>query len=79
MWHLTYWVMPLTFTGLAFFTRLYKIGHSHIVTWDEAQYGDAPSSFVNLTRLTVIASANLRLITSRGSFTSTSTHLLARC
>lgn len=38
MWHLTYWVMPLTFTGLALFTRLWKIGHSHIVTWDEAQY-----------------------------------------
>lgn len=38
MWHLTYWIMPLAFTGLALFTRLWRIGHSHIVTWDEAQY-----------------------------------------
>lgn len=29
---------PLIFTLLAFFTRLYKIGLSPIVTWDEAQY-----------------------------------------
>lgn len=33
------WVIaPLVFTALAFFTRLYKIGLSNIVTWDEAQY-----------------------------------------
>jgi dolichyl-phosphate-mannose--protein O-mannosyl transferase len=25
-------------TLLAFFTRLYRIGKSNIVTWDEAQY-----------------------------------------
>lgn len=32
------WVIaPLVFTALAFFTRLYKIGISNIVTWDEAQ------------------------------------------
>lgn len=31
-------VAPLLFTALAFFTRLYKIGLSDIVTWDEAQY-----------------------------------------
>lgn len=29
---------PLIFTALAFFTRMYKIGLSPIVTWDEAQY-----------------------------------------
>jgi dolichyl-phosphate-mannose-protein mannosyltransferase len=28
---------PLIFTALAFFTRMYKIGLSPIVTWDEAQ------------------------------------------
>ena len=28
---------PLIFTALAFFTRMYKIGLSDIVTWDEAQ------------------------------------------
>lgn len=29
---------PLVFTALAFFTRMWKIGLSNIVTWDEAQY-----------------------------------------
>ena len=28
---------PILFTILAFFTRMYKIGQSNIVTWDEAQ------------------------------------------
>lgn len=28
---------PIIFTALAFFTRLWKIGLSPIVTWDEAQ------------------------------------------
>lgn len=28
---------PLVFTFFAFFTRMYKIGLSPIVTWDEAQ------------------------------------------
>jgi hypothetical protein len=31
-------IAPLIFTILAFFTRMYKIGLSPIVTWDEAQY-----------------------------------------
>lgn len=31
---------PLIFTALAFFTRMWKIGLSPIVTWDEAQYAD---------------------------------------
>ena len=30
-------IAPLVFTILAFFTRMYKIGLSDIVTWDEAQ------------------------------------------
>ena len=31
-------IAPIVFTALAFFTRLYKIGLSPIVTWDEAQF-----------------------------------------
>lgn len=30
-------VAPLLFTALSFFTRMYRIGRSNIVTWDEAQ------------------------------------------
>lgn len=30
-------IAPLIFTALAFFTRMWKIGLSPIVTWDEAQ------------------------------------------
>ena len=30
-------IAPLIFTLLSFFTRMYKIGLSNIVTWDEAQ------------------------------------------
>lgn len=37
-WHLTYWIMPIIFTALALFTRLWKIEQSKIVVWDEAQY-----------------------------------------
>ena len=29
---------PLIFTLLSFFTRMWRIGLSNIVTWDEAQY-----------------------------------------
>ena len=32
---------PIVFTALSFFTRLFRIGLSNIVTWDEAQY-DCP-------------------------------------
>lgn len=28
---------PIVFTLLSFFTRMYRIGRSNIVTWDEAQ------------------------------------------
>lgn len=39
------WVIaPIVFTALAFFTRLYKIGLSPIVTWDEAQLVNHPPS-----------------------------------
>ncbi|MBE3049921.1 hypothetical protein IMZ48_46970 [Candidatus Bathyarchaeota archaeon] len=31
-------ITPIIFTLLAAFTRLYKIGLSNIVTWDEAQF-----------------------------------------
>lgn len=32
------WIIaPIIFTALAFFTRMWKIGLSPIVTWDEAQ------------------------------------------
>ncbi len=31
-------IAPLLFTIISFFTRMYKIGLSNIVTWDEAQY-----------------------------------------
>ena len=34
-------IAPLIFTALAFFTRMWKIGISDIVTWDEAQYAMA--------------------------------------
>ena len=34
-------IAPILFTALAAFTRLYKIGISNIVTWDEAQLVDA--------------------------------------
>ncbi len=30
-------IAPVIFTAFALFTRLYKIGLSNIVTWDEAQ------------------------------------------
>lgn len=30
-------IAPIIFTGFALFTRLWKIGLSNIVTWDEAQ------------------------------------------
>lgn len=29
--------MPILLTAVAIFTRMYRIGRSNIVTWDEAQ------------------------------------------
>ncbi|CAN8103402.1 unnamed protein product [Discula destructiva] len=41
------WIIaPLVFTALAFFTRLYKIGISNIVTWDEAHFGKFGSHYL---------------------------------
>jgi dolichyl-phosphate-mannose-protein mannosyltransferase len=39
-------IAPLIFTALAFFTRLYKIGISNIVTWDEAHFGKFGSYYI---------------------------------
>jgi dolichyl-phosphate-mannose-protein mannosyltransferase len=38
---LTPHAIAVILTLLAFFTRLYRIGKSDIVTWDEAQYSRA--------------------------------------
>jgi dolichyl-phosphate-mannose-protein mannosyltransferase len=40
-------IAPVIFTFFAFFTRMYKIGLSPIVTWDEAQYEDPSSALQN--------------------------------
>ncbi|CAZ80470.1 unnamed protein product [Tuber melanosporum] len=39
-------VAPIFFTLLSFFTRLYKIGQSNIVTWDEAHFGKFGSHYL---------------------------------
>ncbi|POS79125.1 dolichyl-phosphate-mannose-protein mannosyltransferase [Diaporthe helianthi] len=39
-------IAPLIFTALAFFTRLYNIGLSNIVTWDEAHFGKFGSHYL---------------------------------
>ncbi|KAL6920373.1 hypothetical protein FSST1_004399 [Fusarium sambucinum] len=39
-------IAPLIFTLLALFTRLYKIGISNIVTWDEAHFGKFGSYYI---------------------------------
>ncbi|KAL8786618.1 MAG: hypothetical protein Q9195_008140 [Heterodermia aff. obscurata] len=39
-------IAPLIFTLLAFFTRMYKIGLSPIVTWDEAHFGKFGSHYL---------------------------------
>ncbi|KAJ8061805.1 hypothetical protein OCU04_009598 [Sclerotinia nivalis] len=39
-------IAPLIFTIFAFFTRLYKIGLSPIVTWDEAHFGKFGSHYL---------------------------------
>jgi len=37
---------PIVFTFFAFFTRMYKIGISNIVTWDEAHFGKFGSHYL---------------------------------
>lgn len=39
-------IAPLIFTALAFFTRMWKIGLSPIVTWDEAHFGKFGSHYL---------------------------------
>ena len=39
-------IAPLIFTLLALFTRMYKIGQSNIVTWDEAHFGKFGSHYL---------------------------------
>ncbi|KAL2170015.1 hypothetical protein VTG60DRAFT_5355 [Thermothelomyces hinnuleus] len=39
-------IAPIIFTVFAFFTRLYKIGLSPIVTWDEAHFGKFGSHYL---------------------------------
>ncbi|KAI6249298.1 Dolichyl-phosphate-mannose--protein mannosyltransferase 2 [Erysiphe necator] len=39
-------IAPVVLTFLAFFTRLYKIGLSPIVTWDEAHFGKFGSHYI---------------------------------
>ncbi|KAI0479083.1 family 39 glycosyltransferase [Xylariaceae sp. FL0804] len=39
-------IAPLIFTALAVFTRLWKIGLSPIVTWDEAHFGKFGSHYI---------------------------------
>ncbi|KAK4982116.1 Dolichyl-phosphate-mannose--protein mannosyltransferase 2 [Elasticomyces elasticus] len=41
-----YLIAPLIFTALAFFTRMWKIGLSPIVTWDEAHFGKFGSHYL---------------------------------
>ncbi|KAF7719202.1 Dolichyl-phosphate-mannose-protein mannosyltransferase [Penicillium ucsense] len=39
-------IAPVIFTALALFTRLYQIGRSNIVTWDEAHFGKFGSHYL---------------------------------
>ncbi|KAI0143244.1 dolichyl-phosphate-mannose-protein mannosyltransferase [Pestalotiopsis sp. NC0098] len=39
-------IAPIIFTAFAIFTRLYKIGLSNIVTWDEAHFGKFGSHYI---------------------------------
>ena len=41
-----YLIAPLIFTALSFFTRMWKIGLSNIVTWDEAHFGKFGSHYL---------------------------------
>lgn len=64
-------IAPLLFTLVSFFTRMYKIGLSNIVTWDEAQYVNHTENALLLTGLKLTES----LLISFGKFGS---HYLKR-
>ncbi|KAF8468350.1 dolichyl-phosphate-mannose-protein mannosyltransferase 2 [Kalaharituber pfeilii] len=40
------WIAPIVFTFFGFFTRVYNIGQSDIVTWDEAHFGKFGSYYL---------------------------------
>ena len=56
---------PIIFTLLSFATRMYRIGRSNIVTWDEAQYVVPTPSLLSWVRrlTTAIALASSAPIT----------------
>lgn len=39
-------IAPIIFTALSFFTRMWRIGLSNIVTWDEAHFGKFGSHYI---------------------------------
>ncbi|KAE8378742.1 Dolichyl-phosphate-mannose-protein mannosyltransferase-domain-containing protein [Aspergillus bertholletiae] len=39
-------IMPILLTAMAIFTRMYQIGRSNIVTWDEAHFGKFGSHYL---------------------------------
>ncbi|KKA21364.1 O-mannosyl transferase [Rasamsonia emersonii CBS 393.64] len=39
-------IAPVIFTAISFFTRMYRIGLSNIVTWDEAHFGKFGSHYL---------------------------------
>jgi dolichyl-phosphate-mannose--protein O-mannosyl transferase len=74
------WIIaPILFTLFAFFTRMYKIGLSPIVTWDEAQYTPHSHPLHAHTNKGHPVSASSAPTTSSASSTSMSTLRWAKC
>jgi hypothetical protein len=75
-------IAPVIFTALSFFTRMYRIGLSNIVTWDEAQYVHVYLLLSCLksilTMFCALVSENSARITSSVNSTSMSIHLSAK-